>query len=195
MPIGSTAEGYVDAYLRASAWLHADAVTVNPYLGLDTLEPWLAAARARGKGVVVLLARRIRAPKTSRMSMLKERSRGHVKPRSWLRSPRASAANVGGRLCVVGATAPAEARLARALLPDVIFWVPGYGAPGAGAAEALAGAIEGGPVARGVIVSSSRAVLYPAAGARAVTLSEWDEAVTAAVEVEAAKSELRSCHQ
>jgi orotidine-5'-phosphate decarboxylase len=52
--IGSTAEGYAQAYLGKSAPFPCDAVTVNPYMGIDTLEPFLSAAESHGKGVVVL---------------------------------------------------------------------------------------------------------------------------------------------
>jgi len=52
--IGSTAAGYAAAYLSAGAPFEADAVTVNPYMGLDTLEPFMAEAEAHNKGVIVL---------------------------------------------------------------------------------------------------------------------------------------------
>ena len=52
--IGSTAEGYVAAYLAADAALAVDAITLNPYLGLDTLEPFVAAAGKNGRGLFVL---------------------------------------------------------------------------------------------------------------------------------------------
>ena len=52
--IGSTAAAYADAYLRAGAPLAADAVTVNPYLGFESLRPFLDTARAHGTGVFVV---------------------------------------------------------------------------------------------------------------------------------------------
>ena len=52
--IGSTAEGYAGAYLAKGAPFEADAVTVNPYMGLDTLEPFMKQAEANDKGVIVL---------------------------------------------------------------------------------------------------------------------------------------------
>ncbi len=53
--IADTARGYAEAYLGPQAWLHADAVTVNPYLGADSIAPWLEVASANGRGVVALL--------------------------------------------------------------------------------------------------------------------------------------------
>ncbi len=52
--IGSTAAAYADAYLRTDAPLAADAVTVNPYLGFESLRPFLDTAREHGAGVFVL---------------------------------------------------------------------------------------------------------------------------------------------
>ena len=52
--IGSTAEGYAEGYLGASSSCPCDAITVNPYMGIDTIEPFVAVAEREGKGVVVL---------------------------------------------------------------------------------------------------------------------------------------------
>ena len=52
--IGSTAQAYADAYLDPTSPLAADAVTVSPYLGFGSLEPFVATARTHGKGVFVL---------------------------------------------------------------------------------------------------------------------------------------------
>jgi orotidine-5'-phosphate decarboxylase len=184
--IGSTADGYVEAYLGPDAWLLADAVTVNPYMGLDTLEPWIKQARVSGRGVIVLLrtsnpgAADVQdvdaggAPAWTRLAAkLAPLADGWLGARGW-----------SSLMCVVGATAPEEAKLARALLPHVIFLVPGYGHQGAGAAEALAGAVEG----KGALVNASRAALYPKAAAEARDMAEWRAAVVAGIE--AAKREL-----
>ena len=53
--IGSTAEGYAAAYLGKNAPFFSDALTVNPYMGLDTLEPYVREGEAQGKGVIVLV--------------------------------------------------------------------------------------------------------------------------------------------
>ena len=53
--IGVSAEGYARAYLRPDAALAADAMTVNPYLGRETLEPFVNEARIHGRGVFVLV--------------------------------------------------------------------------------------------------------------------------------------------
>ncbi|MEL7541477.1 MAG: orotidine-5'-phosphate decarboxylase, partial [Pseudomonadota bacterium] len=139
--IGSTAEGYAKAYLASDAAFACDALTVNPYMGLDTLEPHVRAAQESGKGVIVLArtsnpgsadyqARDLEgAPLYARvvesLAPMIERLKGDS---GW-----------SGLMLVTGATGPDEARQLRALAPDALFLVPGYGAQGAGAADAMAG--------------------------------------------------------
>jgi len=85
---------------------------------------------------------------------------------------------------VAGATYPDEARALREAMPHALFLVPGYGAQGASAADAVAGFVATGQGLEGGVVSSSRAVTYPAAAQAAKNMSEWragvDEAMTAA---------------
>jgi orotidine-5'-phosphate decarboxylase len=188
--IGSTAEGYAQAYLGPEAWLPADAVTVNAYMGLDTLEPWIKAAWETG-GVIVLLRTSnpgaadvqnlpaggapVWARLAEKLSPIAERWKG---ARGW-----------SSLMVVVGATAPAEALKARVLLPSAPFLVPGYGAQGASAADALSGAIRGPSGNReGVLVNASRSVLYPQAAAEAWDHAGWRAAIDGAID--AAKREL-----
>lgn len=176
--IGATASGYADAYLGADAWLRADAVTVNPYMGLDTLEPWLARADAGGAGIVVLA-------RTSNPGAADLQDLGVDGAPLYVRLAEKLAplveARVGGAgwssvMIVVGATAPEEARRLRAILPAAPFLVPGFGAQGADAAMALAGADARG---EGVVVNASRAALYPAG---ADSEADWPGAFDAAVD-------------
>ncbi|MDJ0522730.1 MAG: orotidine-5'-phosphate decarboxylase, partial [Planctomycetota bacterium] len=53
--IGSTATAYAQAFLRPGADLEVDAITINPYLGADALEPFVTQAAAAGKGLYVLV--------------------------------------------------------------------------------------------------------------------------------------------
>ncbi len=158
--IGSTAAAYAHAYLGPDAWLGVDAVTVNAFMGLDTLAPWLEASDAHGGGVVVLA--RTSNPGAAGVQGLScdgapmwERFAADLAPHAAERRGRSGWSRV---LAVVGATAPDEARRARALLPHSLFLVPGYGAQGAGPADAVAGAVRGA----GVIVNASRSVLFAA---------------------------------
>lgn len=161
--IGSTAEAYARGHLGrhgggiAGHGIDADAVTVNPYLGRDSLAPFLAE-RERGKGVFILV-------RTSNAgagdlqdlaaggAQLFERVADMVRDLGGPAGP--SGFNDVG--AVVGATYPDEARRLRERMPHTIFLVPGYGAQGGTAADAAAGFDASG---RGCIVSSSRDITF-----------------------------------
>ena len=74
-----------------------------------------------------------------------------------------------GLMAVAGATYPEEARALREAMPEALFLVPGYGAQGASAADAVAGFVTKAKGREGGVVSSSRAVLYPQAAQAAKT--------------------------
>jgi orotidine-5'-phosphate decarboxylase len=93
-------------------------------------------------------------------------------------------------MVVVGATAPEEARAARKILPHAPFLVPGYGAQGASAADAMAAAVKGEKGPEGVLVNASRAVLYPDAAKDAVDINAWRAAIETAID--AAQAELKA---
>jgi orotidine-5'-phosphate decarboxylase len=191
--IGSTAEAYARATIGAKPGFDADAVTVNPYLGRDALEPFVRLAEDRGRGVAVLVrtsnpgAGDLQdihdshgAPLWTRVAEMirpfAERLTGHS---GW-----------SGLMAVAGATYPDEARTLRALLPHSIFLVPGYGAQGASADDAVAGFTATSEGRVGGVVSSSRAILYPPAAHDDVTLTEWRGAMINAID--AAALELRN---
>ncbi len=145
--IGNTARQY------AKLLDHADAITVNPYLGRDSLEPFLSRA---DKGVFVLC--RTSNPGGADFQNLE------VGPNKRLYeyvAQRAGEWNENGNVgLVVGATAPEELERVRELVPDVPFLVPGVGAQG-GDAEA---AVEFG-LAEGVgLVNSSRGIIFAGEG-------------------------------
>ena len=186
--IGSTAEGYAAAYLSQDAPFACDALTVNPYMGLDTLEPHVRTAEANGKGVIVLArtsnpgsadyqAKDLEgAPLFARvvesLDPMIERLKGSS---GW-----------SGLMLVTGATGPDEAQHLRTLAPKALFLVPGYGAQGAGAADAVAGFVEG----QGGCVNASRSVTFPAGSDEAATEADWADLIGAAIE--AAQADLKS---
>ena len=162
--IGSTAEAYAAAYL-ADGVFAADALPVNPYLGLDTLEPFLAAAAAGGRGVFVLL-------KTSNpgsgdlqdvVTASGERLHEHLADALARRHAGMArdADGYGPIGAVVGATYPRELTAARARLPGSILLVPGYGAQG-GTAQDVVGAFDARGL--GAVVNASRSLFYPTRG-------------------------------
>ncbi|MCZ4296849.1 orotidine-5'-phosphate decarboxylase [Henriciella marina] len=181
--IGSTAAGYTAAFLAKDAPFPSDALTVNPYMGLDTLEPHVKAAEENGKGVIVL-ARTSNpgsadfqskslegAPLFERiveaLSPMVERLKGDS---GW-----------SGLMLVTGATGPQEARRLRELAPHALFLVPGYGAQGAGAADAMSGFVLRGNRLSGGVVSASRSVSFPPEAQSASTLGEWRTAIAGAI--------------
>lgn len=176
--IGSTAQGYADALLGPHAAAPADALTVSPYLGLDTLEPFVARSEREGTGLFVLV--RTSNPGARDFQDL------HVEGRPLYQQVAASLAPLAERLkgqcgwsslgVVVGATWPEESRAVRALLPGALFLVPGYGAQGAGAGDALAGFVSGPKGLEGGVVASSRAVLFPEA-AHTEDRAAWEKAI------------------
>ena len=186
--IGSTAAGYAAAYLSSGAPFEADAVTVNPYMGLDTLEPFMAEAEANNKGVIVLA-------RTSNPGSADFQARDMGGAPLYARVVEAldplikrleGKSGWSGLMLVAGATGPEEARQLRALAPKALFLVPGYGAQGAGAADAMAGFVNG----QGGLVNASRSVTFPKTAETATNLSDWRAAIRAAIE--AAQADLKS---
>ena len=151
--IGSTAEAYASAYLapRRQSPPLADALTVNPYLGADSLQPFADACHASGGLMFVLV--RTSNPGGADIQELELADGSRV----WERVARivASLAPVAG--AVVGATQPGAVARARELMPDATFLLPGVGAQG-GDVAALGPAFA--PGAAGGLVSASRSVLY-----------------------------------
>ena len=167
--IGATAEQYArEAFVRYGA----DAVTLSPYLGLDSIEPYKSYD---GRGLILLcrtsnpggddLQAQALASDQAGGELLYERV-ARLAAGEWGRG-----AELG---LVVGATYPREVARVRALAPTLPLLIPGIGAQGGDAAATVrAGWRPGGPI----MVSSSRAVLYAGAGpdfaaaARAVALA------------------------
>ncbi len=146
--IGATAEQYAsEAFER----FQADAVTVNPYMGRDTLEPWLAY---REKGIILLC--RTSNPGGSDLQFLDV---GGEKLYERVARLAAGEWNTSGQIAlVVGATFPSEIARVREIVGDMPLLVPGIGAQG-GDIEATVRA--GRTVAgTGLMINSSRAILY-----------------------------------
>ena len=160
--IGSTATHYGQMAFGGAPGLDGEPVagmgatwmTVNPYLGRDGVLPVLGETT---RGLFVLV-------KTSNPSSgdLQDRAVGDGTVaevtadlvHEWGRD-RTGTSGLSDIGAVVGATYPDHARALRDRMPDTFFLVPGYGAQGGGARDALAGLRDDG---RGVIVSSSRAI-------------------------------------
>jgi orotidine-5'-phosphate decarboxylase len=190
--IGTTAEGYARATLGAKPGFGADCVTVNPYMGKDTLAPFIALAAREGKGVAVLM--RTSNPGASDFQDLQVGGAPLWRRVAEILAPECAqlqgASGWSGLMAVAGATYPEEARALREAMPRALFLVPGYGAQGASAKDAVAGFIANAQGLEGGVVSSSRAVTYPADAQAARSIGEWRAAIDAAMA--AAAAELRA---
>ena len=161
--IGSTAQAYAEAYLagedpEAAIW-GADSLTVNPYLGEDTLMPFVDVARERGAGVYVL----VRTSNPGSASFQNRESDGQTLYRhvarvvAQLSKETRGESGYGIAGAVVGATYPAELSELRAAMPETPFLIPGYGAQGGDASDVGSGFDANG---LGALVNSSRGINF-----------------------------------
>lgn len=182
--IGSTATGYAEAYLGPQSAWKCEALTVSPYLGEDSLTPFVDVCAARNAGIFVLV-------KTSnpggghfqdlcdgdgrtvyqRVADLVERMASH------------SAGNhgYGSEGAVVGATYPEQLAELRARMPHAWLLIPGFGAQGGTANDVAAGFDAKG---LGAVVNSSRGVIfaYQKPEFRHLAERRWQDAVAAAAQ-------------
>jgi len=153
--IGNTAKAYAKAIFTN---LNFDATTVNPYLGFDSIEPFIQYG---DKGVFILC-------RTSNIGAvdfqsLRCESEPDYRPLFEVVAQKARQWNIYGNIgLVVGATYPEELKLIRNLHPDMPLLIPGIGAQGG----ELASAVRYGVDARGqkAIISSSRQIIYASRG-------------------------------
>lgn len=177
--IGSTAEAYALGYLGETPVeeggvrvFDADSVTINAYLGLDGVAPFVKVASAEGKGVFVLVKTSNKS--SSDLQDLRVLNDGAGGKRGGAKSDLAvyevmgyyvdswganeigesGYSNVGA---VVGATFPKQASVLREVMPNAFFLVPGYGAQGAGAEDVKPCFNKDG---LGAIVNSSRGITF-----------------------------------
>ncbi|MDE2258290.1 MAG: orotidine-5'-phosphate decarboxylase, partial [Xanthomonadaceae bacterium] len=155
--IGSTAQHYAaEAFERYGA----DAVTVNPYLGRDSVQPFLDRA---DKGVIVLCRTSNPSARDLQDLIVPDGIGGNRPLYQHVAQRVARDWNANGNCAlVVGATYPEELREVRALVGDMPILVPGVGAQG-GDVEAV---VRNGRNTQGagLIISSSRAILYAGSG-------------------------------
>ena len=164
--IGATAEQYArEAFER----YRADAVTLSPFMGFDSIEPY---AKFDGKGLI-LLCRTSNPGGSDLQSQRLVGADGLPGDLLYEHIARLAAGpwNRNGQLgLVVGATFPAEIERVRALAPTLPLLIPGVGAQGGDAAATVragwrGAVVDGRPQSTGaIVVNSSRAVLYASAG-------------------------------
>lgn len=180
--IASTATAYADAAFGGvviagqtyPVW-QADALTINPYLGRDAVDPFIQSARKSQGGLFILV--RTSNPGAGLFQDLLSGDRplyqqvgAAVAEWNHANLGRCGLGDVGA---VVGATYPKEMAMLRQLLPEVIFLVPGFGAQGGGLADVAPAFRSDGT---GAIINSSRGILFPFAP----EARDWEQAVLTA---------------
>jgi len=158
--IGNTARAYAAAYLGPDAPLPFDALTVTPYLGADSLEPFVEAAAETGRGVFVLV--KTSNPGSGDFQDVETADGGPMYLRVAETVARLGKRDIGkcgyssvGAVC--GATYPELLTRLREAMPEQIFLVPGVGAQG-GRASDLAPAFD--DEGFGALVVAARSVIY-----------------------------------
>ncbi|MBN8550391.1 MAG: orotidine-5'-phosphate decarboxylase [Deltaproteobacteria bacterium] len=147
--IGSTAKAYSAAYLgraavfgKPTAMFDVDAITVNPFLGFDTVETYFDDCKEYGKGIFVLV--KTSNPGSATLQGIQSNSGKTISESvaQWLGEKAEQFVGTSGYSslgAVVGATYPDEARALRKIMPKNFLLIPGMGAQGGSAQDAVAG--------------------------------------------------------
>jgi orotidine-5'-phosphate decarboxylase len=177
--IGSTSAAYASAHLAEPSFedmqeVMPDAITINPMLGLDAMDPFIKVARDEGKGLFVLV-------RTSNPGSADFQDVKLIDGRTWSElvadklAPIADEPALVGKHgfsnlgAVVGATQTHTMQSLRKRLAKSIFLLPGYGTQGATGEMTRAAFIDG----QGAIVSASRSILYAHRDAKYNGLKDW----------------------
>ena len=184
--IGSTSAAYAAAHLATPPFpdtqeVMPDAITINPMLGMDAIEPFIKIARDEGKGLFLLV-------RTSNPGSADFQDVKLVDGRSWSEmvadtlAPIAEDPSMIGSYgfsnlgAVVGATQTHTMQSIRKRLPRSTFLLPGYGTQGATGEMTRAAFIDG----KGAIVSASRSILYAHRDQKYSAITDWSQCVLAA---------------
>lgn len=161
--IGSTSRAYADAYLAKSParpW-EVDCLTLNPYLGEDSLAPFVEVALANDKGLFVCVRTSNAGADVTQLQQTQDGRFLYEVVADMVNDFNARAVGAhgfGSVGAVVGATQPEAAQKLRKRMPHCLFLVPGFGAQGGSLDTVRACFTEDG---RGAIVNSARGVMYP----------------------------------
>ena len=181
--IGSTSQAYANAYLGKKAPFPSDALTVNPWLGIDSLEPFFKKASETGSGLFILTHTSNKGSKDIQEMPLANNIKCYehlaniLKPVVEKYRGNLGLSSIG---VVAGATFKEDAISLRKTLPSAPFLVPGYGAQGASAQDACAALIsdttESGLKNFG-LVNASRSILFPEEANLVNNIEEWQKLI------------------
>ena len=174
--IGSTAEAYATAYLGEDSSWGCDALTVNPWMGHDSLSPFINVGKANGAGIFALVKTSNPGSadyqeKISDGKPMFEQIAADIQALA-LETKGESGYGIAGS--VVGATHPEQLAQLRSLMPNSLFLIPGFGAQG-GSASDVAGGFD--PNGLGAVVNSSRGIIFAYENKQYEGCSDWLHAV------------------
>jgi len=153
--IGNTARAYARALFST---LGVDAATVNPYLGFDSLEPFI---EYEDKAIFILC--KTSNPGSNDFQMLKCRFEGKELPLFEVVAHKTALWNKNNNIgLVVGATYPDELKIVRKINPDMPILIPGIGAQGGDLAASVQAGINSKK--QGILINSSRQIIYASQG-------------------------------
>ena len=176
--IGNTARAYAYAHLAKGGPIDADFMTISPFLGTDSMQPFIDTAVRHQKGLFIL----VKTSNPGSVEISEAQNCHGEKIRDWL----ARHVNTVGQSCigrygyssigaVVGATFPEEAKQLRRIMKNSFFLVPGFGAQG-GCARDIVPCFNSDGL--GAVVSASRGVLY-----KHLLVAEFDHSRTMYLEI------------
>lgn len=181
--IGSTSKAYASAYLGKNAPFPSDALTINPWLGLDSLEPFLKKALDTGSGLFILVHTSNKGSQDIQELLIKNNLKCYehlakiLKPIIQKNNGNSGLSSIG---IVSGATYKEQAMSLRNLLPTAPFLIPGYGAQGASASDACA-PLKLDNYSLGLrnfgLINSSRGILFSEKSYLAKNIKEWQNII------------------
>ena len=181
--IGSTSQAYANAYLGKKAPYPSDAMTINPWLGIDSLEPFFKKASETSCGLFALVHTSNKGSKDIQEMPLTNGAKCYEHLAKLLRP---IIENQKGDLglssigIVSGATFKDESLALRKLLPSAPFLIPGYGAQGASAKDACAPLIKDSAFPNLLnfgLINASRSILFPEEAYLAKNIEEWKKII------------------
>ena len=196
--IGSTSQAYANAYLGKNAPFPSDALTVNPWLGIDSLEPFFKKASETGSGLFILAHTSNKGSKDIQEMPLTigikcyEHLANILKPIVEQYKGTSGLSSIG---IVSGATFKEEALALRKILPSAPFLIPGYGTQGASAEDACAPLIpdtKHRDLQNFGLINASRSISFPEESYLVKNIEEWQNIIL--TKINSANNELMNIH-
>ena len=181
--IGSTSKAYANAYLGKNAPFPSDALTINPWLGLDSLEPFFKKSKETGTGLFILVHTSNKGSHDIQELLIKEGLKCYehlakiLKPIVENNKGELGLSSIG---IVSGATYKEQSISLRKLLPSAPFLIPGYGAQGASAYDACAplNLDKSFPGLRNFgLINASRSILFPETSYLVNSIEDWQNTI------------------